>query len=390
MEPIATRASLERARDHQQVIRRMLRVLGAVLVTAVALGTIRSQPAPGAHGRHLVVAVALVCVAAGVVGVMRMGWPEPVRLGFFVILVASSSTLAWLQPHGPGFLGVFVAVVAAVMSTRGWRAAVAAAIGLVSLSVAYAVTTRSLGSVVTTGLGVAAFALIALLARRLGEGQEQAQRLVVELERAHEGQAQAAALAERQRLAREIHDVLAHSLSGLALQLEGVRLLADETSAAPELRAQLERASELARSGLDNARRAIGALRDEELPGPERLPALVESFRDTAGTPCRLEVSGASRTLPSEARLTVYRVAQEALTNISRHALPERVELHLAYEPNGTRLRVEDFGGPPPQPHRNGGGHGLTGMRERAELLGGDLTAGPTANGFRVDLWVPG
>ena len=79
------------------------------------------------------------------------------------------------------------------------------------------------------------------------------------------------------------------------------------------------------------------------------------------------------------------------MTNIRKHACPDRVEVRLAYEPAGTRLTVEDFKAADGRPAPGGGtGYGLTGMRERAELLGGTLTAGPTAQGFRVDLWVPG
>jgi signal transduction histidine kinase len=88
--------------------------------------------------------------------------------------------------------------------------------------------------------------------------------------------------------------------------------------------------------------------------------------------------------------LTLYRVAQEALTNIRKHARPERVEVHLAYEAAGMRLTVEDFGTSSDRsPPVDGTGYGLTGMRERAELLGGRLSAGPTELGFRVELWVP-
>ncbi len=100
---------------------------------------------------------------------------------------------------------------------------------------------------------------------------------------------------------------------------------------------------------------------------------------------------GEPRALDSEARLALYRTAQEALTNVSRHSAADRVEVRLAYEAGGTRLVVQDHGpgapvmvGPSP-----GGGYGLTGMRERAELLGGRLTAGPTDHGFRVELWLP-
>jgi signal transduction histidine kinase len=230
---------------------------------------------------------------------------------------------------------------------------------------------------------------MARFAGRVQQGQEQAERLLKELEQTRQAQVQAAALAERQRLAREMHDVLAHSLSGLVLQLEGARLLAVRQDGDPQVADAVERAHQLARAGLGEARRAIGMLRDDELPGPERLPSLVCDFERDAGVPASLEVVGRQRELGSQARLTLYRTAQEALSNVRKHARPQRVELRLAYEPAGTRLTVEDFGGNRPAPLSDSGGYGLTGMRERAELLGGQLRAGPTGSGFRVELWVP-
>jgi len=141
---------------------------------------------------------------------------------------------------------------------------------------------------------------------------------------------------------------------------------------------------------------------------------------------CEFAVTGQSRDLDPQARLALYRAAQEALTNIRKHARAGRVEIRLGYEPGGTRLTVEDFGddrallpasasgaraasspgeaGPGGDPGRTdggdpagaaadgdpaGGGYGLTGMRERAELLGGRLTTAATATGFRVELWIP-
>jgi signal transduction histidine kinase len=104
-------------------------------------------------------------------------------------------------------------------------------------------------------------------------------------------------------------------------------------------------------------------------------------------------VSGDARPLGSEARLAVYRVAQEALTNITRHAHPDHVDVRLRYEPSATRLTIEDFAreaGTGKQTRSgDGGGYGLTGMRERAELLGGTLTAQKTCSGFRVELELP-
>ena len=153
----------------------------------------------------------------------------------------------------------------------------------------------------------------------------------------------------------------------------------------------VERAHHLAREGLDEARRAIGALRGDELPGPERLQALADAFAEQAGARCRLTVAGTPRELPSEARLALYRTAQEALTNVRRHSAADRVDLALEYRPDATTLVVRDHGpgAPVAAAGGSGGGYGLTGMRERAELLGGRLRAGPSDDGFRVELWLP-
>ena len=100
-----------------------------------------------------------------------------------------------------------------------------------------------------------------------------------------------------------------------------------------------------------------------------------------------MTVSGTPREPSSEAKLALYRTAQEALTNVRRHSASERVELTLDYAADGTTLTVSDHGDSAPT--MNGSGYGLTGMRERAELLGGRLNAGPTDDGFRVELWLP-
>ncbi|HWD10026.1 MAG TPA: sensor histidine kinase, partial [Actinomycetota bacterium] len=231
---------------------------------------------------------------------------------------------------------------------------------------------------------------VALLARRFRENTEEQERLLKEVEQTRAAQAQAAALAERQRLAREMHDVLAHTLSGLVLNLEGARLLAQRDGASPAVSGAVDRAHSLAKTGLDEARRAIGMLRDDELPGPERLAGLAAGFQEDSGVPCTLVTTGDPFDLGPEARLTLYRVAQEALTNIRKHAAAERVELRLAYNPGGAGLCVENFSPNGAGDSGLGGtGYGLAGMRERAELLGGSLAAGPTEHGFRVELQVP-
>jgi signal transduction histidine kinase len=389
VERTPTLASLAQARARQRATLRILRPLSAAVVLLVGVAGSQSQPRPGLEGERLGILLALAGLAAGAAGLgLAREARDEAQAPFFVVLVLSAATLVWLQPNGPGFIGVFVAVGAAAMRLRGSLAIAVAAVAVAALAGAHALSgEHSLASILLAEFGVLAFFAIALLSRRLREGQERAEELLAELEQSRDAQAQAAVLGERQRLAREMHDVLAHSLSGLVLQLEGARLLAAR-GADRELAGAIARAHHLARSGLEEARRAIGMLRDDELPGPERLPALADEFERDTGIRCETTVTGEGRELDSEARLTIYRVAQEALTNVRKHARPERVELRLGYEPAGARLTVEDFGERPPS-DGDRAGYGLTGMRERAELLRGTLAAAPTRSGFRVELWVP-
>jgi signal transduction histidine kinase len=384
----STVASPER-RARQLAITRVFWPLAVTVLVVVVVAGSASHPRPGLHGDRLVILLALIGFVGGVAGVMRTRSATPVRQApFFVALVASSSTLVGLQPKGPAVLGAFVAVAAAAINVRG-----RAAVGVVGLTLVALPLAEVLGhgkSVSEAGLqeiGVIAFFSVARLARRLADGQHQAERLLYELEQSREAEAQAAVLAERQRLAREMHDVLAHSLSALALQLEGARLRASRHDDQSLIEA-LERAHQLTRSGIDEARRAIGMLRDDDLPGPELLTDLVTEFEHDTGIPATLVVDGSAKALDANARLTLFRTAQEALTNVRKHAAAARVELRLTYEPSGALLTVEDFGAVTEAPS-DGSGYGLTGMRERAELLGGRLTACSTNAGFRVELWVP-
>jgi signal transduction histidine kinase len=287
---------------------------------------------------------------------------------------------------------VFPAVAAAALRLPAASSAAVAGTAVAALAVAWALGGhRPVAGAVLNEFGVAAFYLLATFARRFREANEHAQRLIVELEESRDAQAHAAALGERQRLAREMHDVLAHSLSGLVLNLEGARLVAERGEADPKITDAIGRAHRLAKTGLEEARRAIGLLRDDALPGPQRLAELAADFENDSGIDCTFTVSGDERMLGSDSNLTFFRVAQEALTNIRKHACPDRVEMRVAYDSEGTRLTIEDFqtDGHRPPPG-DGTGYGLTGMRERAALLGGTLTAGPTIEGFRVELWVPG
>lgn len=379
---------------------RRVRGLGPLLLLAGALADFGAHPAPGLHGRSLAISFALCGFIGGGLGALgTRSAGGPVHGALTALVLASSAVLFWLQPGGTAVIGLFLGVFLLIGQVPArWEipVAVVGAAG-VAIAAAFSPTNSSvsgfLGAIAILGLFGMTF-----FARRLTKANDQAGILLKELEHTRAAEARAAALAERQRLAREMHDVLAHSLSGLLLQLEGARMLAAANAADPRLPTAIERAHHLGASGLDEARRAIAMLRDEELPGPERLPELAARFAEDRGVPCVFAVSGQARALASETRLAVYRVAQEALTNIIKHARPVQVEMSLAYEPDSTRLTVQDYSdcqagaagrdrlsrGP-----AHGAGYGLAGMRERAELLGGTLTAGRTGSGFRVELQVP-
>ena len=367
--------------------------LAIVAIGLLVVVTVRAHPAPGLHGMHLVVSVALIGCAVGLLGFERVaGRQGPLRVAMLVVMVGSAATLVGVQPDGPGFLGMYLPVAAGAFRLRRRGSAAVAGFALVSVGAASALGPfRPLDSVILEELAIAAYFGVATFAGRFIRADEQSQFMIEQLEATRAAQAQAAALGERQRLAREMHDVLAHSLSGLVLNLEGARLMAARDLHGSELERVVSRAHGLAKTGLEDAQRAIRLLRDDTLPGPDGLDELVEQFEADAGVPCRLVIEGGSRPLGSDASLTFYRAAQEALTNVRKHSVPERVELVLRYEADGTRLVIEDFeAAGRPSPPGGGTGYGLTGMRERAELLGGTLEAGPTDHGYRVELWAPG
>lgn len=386
-------SELERARGREQAAYLSIRVLAAAAIAFVVITSFQARPAPGGHGEALGIAVALIVFCGATIAAMWLTQAgSAVQLAVLLVAVVSAPALIGLQGNGAAFLGVFPAVCLAALVLPVRLSARVAGVAAGAVSVAWLANGRApIAGIVLNDFGILAFFLLSLFARRLRESNQRAELLLAELEQTRAAQAQAAALGERQRLAREMHDVLAHSLSGLVLNLEGARLLAGQGGADPQVGDAIDRAHRLAKTGLEEARRAIGMLHHDALPGPERLADLAAELEADTGVACKVAMTGdTKRDLGTDGRLTFYRVTQEALTNIRKHASARRVEIRLAYEPAGTRLTIEDFDscGQRPAP-ADGTGYGLTGMRERAELLGGTLTAGPTDGGFLVELWVP-
>ncbi len=370
-----------------------IRVLAAAAIVFVVITSFQARPVPGGHGEALAVAVALVVfsgAAIGAVWLTRAG--SAVQLAVLLMAVVGAAALIGLQGNGAAFLGVFPAVCMAALALPVRLSALVAGVAAGAVSAAWLANGHAaIAGIVLNDFGILAFYLLSLFARQLRESNQRAGLLLSELEQTRAAQTQAAALAERQRLAREMHDVLAHTLSGLVLNLETARLLSRQAGTGQQVGDAIDRACRLGKAGLEEARRAIGMLHEDALPGPERLPDLAAEFSDGTGVPCTVATTGDNqRDLGTDGRLTLYRVTQESLTNIRKHADADRVEIHLAYEPSGTRLTIEDFEScERPSVPAGETGYGLSGMKERAELLGGTLTAGPTGGGFLVELWVP-
>ena len=383
----------------------------AVVVTASA----QAHPAPGLRGAGLGVAFVLAVYAAAVLTAISVGWA---RRGVAAQAVVSGLiggcgvALAVLQPNGPveiaASMGVWIAAVrlplaAAAVTAGAITAALAVAVGLTGHPGAQ--------SAITATLLCLLLAVTGQFIRRGRESQDRTELLLAQLQDAREGEAAAAALAERSRIAGELHDVLAHSLSGLAIQLQGARKLASQEAVSDRLRATIERSAELTKAGLADAKQAVSALRGERLPAVDQLAALVEAFRRDTGADATLRIDGTPRLLPAEASLALFRGAQEALTNISRYAPGAATSVTVSYQADRTLVTVEDHvraspaspqagpgpvvgAGPAAEPGPSiladvGGGHGLTAMRERAQRAGGTARAGPTADGWRVELEVP-
>jgi signal transduction histidine kinase len=310
--------------------------------------------------------------------------------------------LAALQPHGPAGLAASLGVWIAAVRMPPVPAAVTAGAITAALALTVALTGHPpVQSALTATLLCLLLAVIGQFIRRSRESQDRTELLLAQLQDAREAEAAAAALAERTRIAGELHDVLAHSLSALAIQLQGARKLAGREPVSDRLRATIERSAELAKAGLADARQAVGALRGDRLPTLDQLGALVEDFRRDTGAPATLRVDGTSRPLPAEASLALFRGAQEALTNITRYAPGAATAITVSYQAGRTTLTVEDHLRPPAADHTvaadprpgllaaAGGGHGLTAMRERVQRAGGTARAGPTADGWLVELEVP-
>jgi signal transduction histidine kinase len=270
------------------------------------------------------------------------------------------------------------------------------------LTVPFLVLALADGSAVGTDAWVLTIALAALVPAAAWAGVARRSRAETLL---HTAAAQAiagtlvehTARGERARIARELHDVVAHHISMIAVQAETARLTTPGMPAAGAQR--LSEIGDTARAGLTEMRRLLSVLREDAQaeaadrqpqPGLEQLPGLVDEARESTGAGYRLIISGAPVTVDPGVGLAAYRIVQEALTNTRRHAPGAAVDVEVRYGDGGLRLVVRD-NGPGPQRTTPPGGHGLPGMRERAAAVGGELRAGAAnVGGFLVEARLPG
>lgn len=224
-----------------------------------------------------------------------------------------------------------------------------------------------------------------------------ADRAAAEAVRAHVAettsrqQALAAISQERARIARELHDIVAHAVGVIVVQAGAAEQAVEDD---PEFtRRALAAIRSTGSDALNEMRRLVGMLREADVdgalapqPGIASLPELVESVRGS-GLDVRLEVTGEAPILPAGLDLTVYRIVQEALTNIRRHSRSTSAEAALDFRDGALEIRVSDDG--PARSPEGDAGHGLLGMRERVALYGGDVEAGPDGDGFRVRAVLP-
>jgi signal transduction histidine kinase len=382
--------------------------LGLLFLTVIQVLTLQQS------GPHPAALFALF----GCAGLAWIGWlwvrpwtaevsGDGTKAALLMALIAFSSSAATLI-DGPGWAANLTgAAVLEAGATVNWRTSAGVmlssllGLGLGALlhgATAYGIFGQ-LPTVLYLAFYVFLFGCLMLTGQARGARREQlaqARMALAERERA-------AALTERTRIAREIHDILAHSLADLSIQLELADALLTDSGDRSGALERVRYAHRLAANGMEETRRAIHALRSNSPPLPEALAAMVGNYH-RAGSSVDLEVEGEPRPLPAATGIAILRTAQEALANSHKHAAGLRIRVRLTYGRGGVSLTVSDraqgtvgadlhstpsrSSGPPMI--AVAGGYGLAGMRERLLLAGGSLTAGPDAEGWSVHAEVPG
>ncbi len=327
-------------------------------------------------------------VLIGLVATLPLGllWAQPRTAA---VIIATANLFSLSVVHVPTLAGA-IALVVVVYRLGCLRAqALAATIAVAIVAVALAQRSGLLLILLTAAVPLAAWAGSAQRVRADSAARAVQQEFLAGSLMEH------TARGERARISRELHDVVAHHISMIAVQAETARLT---TQGMPPAGAQrLLAIGDTARSALTEMRRLLGVLREDAepqltlrrpQPGLSQLNELLDEAREASGTATRLIVSGWLTALDPGVEVAAYRIVQEALTNARRHAAGAAVDVELRYQEDGLYVRVRDNGPGPPQTEM--GGNGLLGMRERAAAVGGTLRIGSSpGGGFLVEAVLP-
>jgi signal transduction histidine kinase len=363
----------------------IIRLLGCALITWTVINA--SKDGPGTSGRGLVVTIllALCLLGACLWLVAQADLDRPPGLEVPVLAIAGGA-LVGASPGSAASAFVFVAIVTAGIRAGLVRAMQVTAIGTLSLAVTVLIWNGGALGLLAYALGFAVSGLAAANVRQLRLQAEQAELLLAQSQRSQEESLRAARLEESTRIAREIHDVLAHSLAGLTIQLEATTALLENGADPETVLPRVRRAHELARDGMRETRRAVGALRGDA-PSTEEALTTLATAESTS-----LTIEGDGSLLRGGPGRAVLRVVQESLTNVAKHAPGSQTTVTITVGEEIVAVienRLAEVPVPAGSLATSGGGYGIAGMRERAEALGGTLAAGPTESGWRVELRIP-
>jgi signal transduction histidine kinase len=318
---------------------------------------------------------ALIAAAFSIAAVLPLLWR---RRAPFVTLAVITAAIVLTPVEGPVAIPLMLALYT-IGSRRTWEETIAAAGAVVLTGAIYRVAG---GPQFTTG-DLVGLALLCVVASGLGLYVGTRRNGIVD-------QRERAVADERLRIAQELHDVVAHNVSLIVVQAQALGATAGDE----RVREATDGIADLGRQAMKEMHRTLKLLRGDDAaalapqPGLGELPELIQRAR-TAGVGIELAVEGEPRPLAQSVDLSAYRIVQEALTNVVKHAAGAPTKVTLGYRPEALELTIADAGAGPPAA-ASPGGHGLVGMRERAALFGGTLSAGPRdGRGFEVRASLP-
>ncbi|MBS2961906.1 sensor histidine kinase [Actinocrinis puniceicyclus] len=372
----------------------ILRTAGLVFVGVM---TLHSPSAQRGALPTQAVAYALVCVGTAVWGLITWRPAAAARLGdralFAALALTAAAAALGATAGGSGYYVIAFAVVAQLSAASDLSLSTALTVyagAVLATEVGAVVFNQGIGTYLGNPMLIAIGLLFGRNRAAYRIQAEQSALLLAQHEQLRTEQRRADVLDERARIAREIHDVLAHSLGALSIQIQAARALLTDHDDVERALETLATAQRMASDGLVETRRAVHALRSDTPPLHEELARTGEQHATRYRVATRVTTEGTPAALPPDATIALLRTAQEALVNAAKHAPGQAVDVRLDFEERHVRLTVANAlidGAQEPAdtlaPRTVDGGYGLTGMRERLRLLRGTLEAGP-----REDRWI--